>query len=366
VQRASPPEIDRWVPQLEQWDSQNALPHFIVAETIDIDQVVREKIPHRVEEQPPAWQNALAAAFQSPKIDNYLGRLKELDRRILLRYHVDDPFQILGIDRWYGLPSYTAWDTSRYAKSLLESGQTLEAQGNRKGAFEKYWTVARFGQMIGPSGGFFVRRELQEAYTQLGALSEKEGNKVEAMFYSSLANQTDIAQREESIALRKRLNGSDVSHWNAFLVRLSGVTILFSGGLLTICAFAVNYDRSDLRADDEVSLGDKRSDLYCFLFDSTCLPGGKGRSVYEKLSTAHELGVKVVDGGRSPRDGNRYALVLFYDRSTISDQSLRSRKFLCKESLNRISSWSFKFADGKWQPVTPLFDNETDTLCSPD
>src|SRR6266576_5568556 len=34
----------------------------------------------------------------------------------------------------------------------------------------------------------------------------------------------------------------------------------------------LNYDRSDLRADDEVSLGDKRSDLYCFLFDSTCLP----------------------------------------------------------------------------------------------
>ncbi len=126
------------------------------------------------------------------------------------------------------------------------------------------------------------------------------------------------------------------------------------------------YDRSDLRADDEISLRDKKSDLYCFLFDSTCLPGGKGRSVYEKLSTAHELGVKVVDGGRSPRDGNRYALVLFYDRSTISEQSLRSRKFLCKESLNRIASWSFKFADGKWQPVTPLFDNETDTLCSPD
>jgi hypothetical protein len=247
VQRASPPEIDRWVAQLEQWDSQNALPHFIVAETIDIDQVVREKIPHRVEEQSPAWQNALAAAFQSPKIDNYLGRLKELDRRILLRYHVDDPFQILGIDRWYGLPSYTAWDTSRYAKSLLESGQTLEAQGNRKGAFEKYWTVARFGQMIGPSGGFFVRRELQEAYTQLGALSEKEGNKVEAMFYSSLANQTDIAQREERIALSKRLNGSDVSHWNAFLVRLSGVTILFSGGLLTICAFAVIVRGRSLR-----------------------------------------------------------------------------------------------------------------------
>ena len=239
VQHSALSEIDRWVPELEQWDSQNALPHFIVAEKIDIDQVVREKIPHRVKEQPPAWQNALAAAFQSPKIDNYLGRLKELDRRILLRYHVDDPFQILGIDRWYGLPSYTAWDTSRYAKSLLESGQTLEAQGNRKGAFEKYWTVARFGQMLGPSGGFFVRRELQEAYTQLGALSEKEGNKVQAMFYSSLAAQIDNAQQEENISIQNRFRGGDVSRWNAFIARASGLMMLFSGGLLLTCALTV-------------------------------------------------------------------------------------------------------------------------------
>src|SRR6266566_579507 len=239
VQRASPPEIDRWVPQLEQWDSQNALPHFIVAETIDIDQVVREKIPHRVEEQPVAWQNAMAAAFQSPKLDNYLTRLIELDRRVLLRYQVDDPFQTLGDDRWYGLPSYAGADSSSYAHSLLESGRTLKARGDRKGAFEKYLTVARFGQTLGPTGGFFLRRDLQEAYMRLGAISEEEGNKVEAAFYASLADQIDKAEHEELISLRKRVNGSDVSHWNAFLAKASGLVILFSGGLLLTCALAV-------------------------------------------------------------------------------------------------------------------------------
>jgi hypothetical protein len=239
VQYPSLPEINQWVPLLQQSDPQNALPNFIVAEKIDIDQVVRGKIPHRMEEQPAAWQNAMAAAFQSPKLDNYLARLTELDRRVLLRYRVNDPFQSLCDDRGYGLPSYAAWDSSRYANSLLESGQTLEVRSDRKGAFEKYLTVARFGQMVGPAGRFFLRTELQEAYKRLGAISKEEGNKVEAAFYTSLADQTDRAQHEERISLRKRFKGSDVSHWNAFLVRASGLLILFSGGLLLTCALAV-------------------------------------------------------------------------------------------------------------------------------
>src|SRR5207245_941059 len=85
---------------------------------IDIDQVVREKIPHRVEEQPPAWQNALAAAFGSPRLDNYHDRLKELDRRVLLRYGLNDPYRVIGEERWYGLPTYAAWDSYRYAEQI--------------------------------------------------------------------------------------------------------------------------------------------------------------------------------------------------------------------------------------------------------
>jgi len=189
VQHSSLSEIDRWVPELEQWDSQNALPHFIVAEKIDIDQVVREKIPHRVEEQPPAWQNALAAAFGSPRLDNYHNRLKELDRRVLLRYGLNDPYQAIWGERWYGLPTLTAWDSSRYAQSILESGEILEVQGNRRGAVERYWAVVRFGQMMGSAGGFMMRRVVRDAYKQLGTLSEKVWHNEEAAFYASLAAQ---------------------------------------------------------------------------------------------------------------------------------------------------------------------------------
>ena len=246
VQHSSLPEIDRWVSELEQWDSQNALPHIIVAEKIDIDQVVHKNIPHRVQEQSLAWHNALATAFQSPKIDDYFGRLKDLDRRVLLRYHIDDPFRaVANVCR--RLPSYTAQDTSRYAKALLESGQTMEARGDRKGALGKYWAVARFFQMLGPSGGFFVRRELQEAYKRLEALSEKEGNNAEAAFYASLADQLGQDAEKELTSRLNSFRGSDLSHWNAFLVRLSGLTMLLCGGLLTTCALAVIVRGRSLR-----------------------------------------------------------------------------------------------------------------------
>jgi hypothetical protein len=88
--------------------------------------------------------------------------------------------------------------------------------------------------------------------------------------------------------------------------------------------------------------------------------------VFDKLSSSRELAIKIVDGGKSKIDGLRYATLLFYDKSTISETSLHSRTYLCKEGITRIASWTFKLADGKWVPVTPLFDSETDTLCSPD
>jgi len=247
VRYPSLPEINQWVPLLQRSDPQNALPNFIVAEIIDIDQVVREKIPHRVEEQPAAWQNAMAAAFQPPKFDNYLARLIDLDRRVLLRYHVDDPFQTISGDCWYGLPSYAIADSASYAHSLLESGRTLEAGGDRQGAFEKYLTVARFSQMLGPAGAVFLGRELQEACNRLAALSQEGGNKVEAAFYASLADQTDRAEREELFSLRKRVKGSDVSHWNSFVVKASGLAILFTGGLLLTCALAIIVRGKSLR-----------------------------------------------------------------------------------------------------------------------
>jgi len=122
------------------------------------------------------------------------------------------------------------------------------------------------------------------------------------------------------------------------------------------------YDRADLRSEDEASLRNTKSDLYCFLFDSSCIQGGKWRSVYDKLSQAHSLGIHAVLG-KSRYDGHLYGTVLFYDRASISDKDLSSPDFLCKQSPTRIASWKFRLEDGKWKPVTPLFDNETEGLC---
>jgi hypothetical protein len=120
------------------------------------------------------------------------------------------------------------------------------------------------------------------------------------------------------------------------------------------------YDRADLRPADEVSLKNTKSDLYCYIFDSDCITWGSGnwRSVYDKLSQAHQLQIKV-SVSSSPYDRQTYGNLFFYDASAVSEKDLRSRDYLCKEGPANISSWKFRLENGKWKPVTPLFDSET-------
>ena len=120
------------------------------------------------------------------------------------------------------------------------------------------------------------------------------------------------------------------------------------------------YDRADLRSADEVSLKNTKSDLYCYIFDSECITWGSGnwRSVYDKLSQAHQLQIKV-SVTSSPYDRQTYGNLFFYDASAVSEKDLRSKDFLCKEGPANITSWKFRLEKGKWKPVTPLFDSET-------
>jgi hypothetical protein len=127
----------------------------------------------------------------------------------------------------------------------------------------------------------------------------------------------------------------------------------------------LSYDRADMRSEDEVHLKNTKSDLYCYLFDSSCITWGSGewRSVYDKLSQAHQLGIKV-STSRSPHDHQLYGGLLFYDRSSVSEKDLRSPDFLCRQQATQLASWNFRLEGGKWKPVTPLFDDETDGLCA--
>jgi hypothetical protein len=124
----------------------------------------------------------------------------------------------------------------------------------------------------------------------------------------------------------------------------------------------LTYDRADLRAADEKSLENPKDDLYCFLFDSKCDPSG-WKSVYEKFSSARELRVKAFIV-QSPEDDRAYGTLLFYDHAQIQEKSLESNEFLCKEQPQGIASWKFELTEGKWSPVTPLFDYATEGLCS--
>jgi hypothetical protein len=238
VQWSSFPELDRWVPALKKFDPQNALPYLITAERIDIDQVVREQVPRRTEEESAAWKDAMAAAFRSHNLDDHLDGLKQLDRRVVVRHGISDPFEAMN-DRWYRLPSYGISDSSCYAKWLIESGDALEAHSDHRGAAEKYLVVASFGQLLTPTESFFLGREIKGAYQRLGALSEKDGNKAEAVFYASLTDQLDRESKKERASWRSRCAGSKVSHWDAFLVRITGLLMLLCGGILLICAVGV-------------------------------------------------------------------------------------------------------------------------------
>jgi len=239
VHWSSFPELDRWVPALRKFDPQNALPYLITAEKIDVDQVLRESVPHRVEDEPAAWKDAMAGAFQSSKLDDYLDRRKELNRRVLLHYRVDDPFQALADECWYRLPSYGVSDSSKYASLLVESGNSLEGRGDHKGAAKKYLAVARFGQLMEPTDRFFLSGEIKDAYRQLGTLAETNGNNTDAAFYASLSAQLDRAAEKQLASWRSISRGSAVSRWNALLVRLSGLALLFCCALLFVCAVGV-------------------------------------------------------------------------------------------------------------------------------
>ncbi|HTQ62879.1 MAG TPA: hypothetical protein VMI32_21820 [Candidatus Solibacter sp.] len=250
--------FDSWVADLEKYDSQNALPHLIVAEKIDLDEVVHSTAPHiftrgimsgSEDHKSSAWQSAMAAAFQSSKLDTYLDRVKALDRIVLLRYHIDDPYEALTDEYswWRGLPSYSAWDSSIYAKSILASAEALEARGDFQSATEKYFSVARFGQMMGPAGFFWVPRVQQQAYERLVSLSENNANKEQAMLYAALAQQVDQSQKAELLSMRVRVRQGDISGWNATVAKTSGLLLLFSALLLLACALAVIVRSRSLR-----------------------------------------------------------------------------------------------------------------------
>jgi hypothetical protein len=247
VKGSSLPEIDRWVPALERFDPQNALPYLITAEKIDVDQVLRDSVPHRAQDEPPAWQSAMAAAFESAKLDTYSSQRKALDRRVLIRYHVGDP-ALIAEDAWfYDLPSFGVSDAYTYAELVLASAQVLESQGDTKAASEKYLAVAHFGKLLSPDFSAWFCEQTQQAYARLAALAAKSSRPEEAAFYAFLADSERQTEAHESPSRYRRSRGNQVARWDADLARRSGAVMLLSGALLLATLFAVFLRSRSLR-----------------------------------------------------------------------------------------------------------------------
>ena len=75
---------------------------------------------------------------------------------------------------------------------MIKSGKDLEARGDRSGAAERYWNVARFGQVIDSqartNSEHLLGLNLQTtAYCQLGSVALKGGDNHEAQLFAYLA-----------------------------------------------------------------------------------------------------------------------------------------------------------------------------------
>lgn len=127
----------------------------------------------------------------------------------------------------------------------------------------------------------------------------------------------------------------------------------------------LHFEPAKWRAEHEIWLKDRNSDFYCFLVESHSGCGSFGivPSRFDTLSGARPPGFVVNDWGIQ-KDGNRYALLLFYDRSTASESSIRSRRFYCDPTnFKKIAFWTFMLVGGKWEPTTYLFNYGGDSPC---
>ena len=234
------PQIGQWTARLERWDPQNAIFRLIEAESIEQAHSHPIVGSASTEEKERAWRSAMAAAFQSPKFDDYLDRVEELNRKVVPRYRFYDPYEVQSREE-LDLPPSAFENSQRFAQSLLHSGKALEARGDRNGARDHHWTVARFGQLIDSQGRtafeHWAGTTLQAmAYKQLQTSSEKGGNQAEAALFGYLAARFDPVSGEHAEFARESAFGRYVSSRNADVVETSGLMILVFSGLLVVAA----------------------------------------------------------------------------------------------------------------------------------
>jgi hypothetical protein len=230
-------ETRTWVKKLERLDPENALFPLITAESLERANLHGGKSSTPTQEQEQAWQSAMAA-FQSPKFDDYLDRIAQLNRRVIPRYGFYDPYEVQSREQ-IDLPDFAVENCERYAQAILQRGAELEAKGDLRGGRNQYWTVARFGQLIDSHGRTARENTLGTtlqamAYHQLYASSEKEGNQREAALFGYLMAKFDPTEGKGAGLGGESAFGRDTSERNAAVVEIAGLMILLFSGLVVI------------------------------------------------------------------------------------------------------------------------------------
>jgi len=231
-------EVGQWVEKLERYDPQNALLPLITADSIESAHLRSGRWWRPTKEQEQAFESAMAAAFESPRFDDYLDRVAELNRKVVPRYGFYDPYEVQSRDE-LDLPHWAFENSEGFAKSLLQSGADLEARGNPKGAQDKYWAVARYGQVIDSQGRtafeHWAGTALQAmSYKQLHTSFEKGGQQSEAALFGYLAAKFDAVRGEHAGFPSHSAFGPSIASRNAAVVAISGLMSLVFSVLVVV------------------------------------------------------------------------------------------------------------------------------------
>ncbi|HET7100368.1 MAG TPA: hypothetical protein VFJ52_04390, partial [Terriglobia bacterium] len=192
-----------------------------------------------------AWMQAMAGAFSSDRLDDYTDRLRTVDRAVARRYGLSDPSLVVDWRDENNLPANATWDSFRYAKLAIASGDALEAHGDSNGAIEKYLTVIHFLHAVNSHGTypFFFDSLMPTFYTRLATVYKKMGNTPQSAYFAGLAVTARHEWEQHGLQWRSEMENrgsiSGVTPWNALVVEASNVAMLASFSLLLIALIVV-------------------------------------------------------------------------------------------------------------------------------
>jgi hypothetical protein len=262
ARHANAPAVSDWVQKLKKWDPGNALPYLILAQRADMERMASASGGSTLHprQSGAAWMDAMEGAFSSNRIDDYTDRLRALDRTVARRYGLNDPYFVVGMWNGFYLPGRLGFDSTRYAKLTIASGDALEARGDLNGATEKYLQVANFLHLYDPYATlpFFVDSQEFDVYTRLARVYKRMGKVPQSAYFGGLAATTKYRLEQDQLHFRnfteKESGLFGVTPWSALTVELSDAGMLVSFCLVLI-AFLVVLAKSRSLKPSKLQIG---------------------------------------------------------------------------------------------------------------